>query len=687
MKAAEIAAALERSKLEVLRHLLPGGRVRGHEFCVGSLRGEAGESLKVNVNGKSCCWKDFARPGEPGGADLLDLWAAVRRCDIKTAMREAADWLGIGGAGVNYRQGGNSAAPRDEQPTPHPKLGAPAMLFSYYTAAGELIGHVARFNQADGGKEFRPCIWRNGRWDWSGGFAKPRPLYRLPDLAANPDAPVVLVEGEKAVDAALAAHGLLATTWPGGTAGVEHADFSPLRGRDVVLWPDADEPGRKAMVAAARMLTPIARSVRMIELPVDTPAKWDLADSLPATWSEDAIERLIGEARPLANAPTAEDGLGEWDAGEDDYQISPRGWLLGVTFCRGFVSSLLADGGVGKTALRHTQLLSLATGRSLTGEHVFVRCRVLIVSLEDDRDELRRRIWAAMLHHKVSPDEVRGWLYLAAVGGTGWKVATVDENGTVIASALAQKLVATIERLCIDVVTLDPFVKAHACEENSNQQLDAVTSILAGIAATHNCAVDVPHHTSKGTADPGNANRGRGASSFKDAGRLVYTLTQMTVDEAALFGVSEAERRRSVRMDSGKVNIALSAEAKWFRLVSVPLCNGTTTYPNGDEVQTVEPWIPPSTWKGLSNPLLNLILDRIAAGMPNGERYSAAGAAGKRAVWQVFAELVPDRTDKQAREIVNAWLKSGLLYEEEYKSRGQRRPRLGLKVCDAKRPS
>jgi RecA-family ATPase len=52
------------------------------------------------------------------------------------------------------------------------------------------------------------------------------------------------------------------------------------------------------------------------------------------------------------------------------------------------MSSLLADGGVGKTALRYAQLLSLAIGRSLTGDYVFQRCRVLIVSLEDDSEEL-----------------------------------------------------------------------------------------------------------------------------------------------------------------------------------------------------------------------------------------------------------------------------------------------------------
>ena len=88
--------------------------------------------------------------------------------------------------------------------------------------------------------------------------------------------------------------------------------------------------------------------------------------------------------------------MGTWDAGLDLAPIPPRGWLLGTTFCRGFVSSLVAGGGTGKTALRIAQMLSLATGRPLTGEFVFKRCRVLLVSLEDDRDELRRRVRAAM---------------------------------------------------------------------------------------------------------------------------------------------------------------------------------------------------------------------------------------------------------------------------------------------------
>ena len=127
-------------------------------------------------------------------------------------------------------------------------------------------------------------------------------------------------------------------------------------------------------------------------------------------------QKTGGRAKPNGAAPS---GLYEWDAGNDDAAIPPRGWLLGNVFCRRFVSSLIGDGGVGKTALRIAQCLALATGRALTGEHVFQRCRVLLVSLEDDADELRRRVEAARLHYGIHREELRNWLFLAAPGLSG----------------------------------------------------------------------------------------------------------------------------------------------------------------------------------------------------------------------------------------------------------------------------
>ncbi len=282
----------------------------------------------------------------------------------------------------------------------------------------------------------------------------------------------------------------------------------PVTGPEDYGAPEAPETNGQAFDAVAEYTTPVELQ----------PEDFDQYDG----------QVLEPEAKPNGDATD----LGEWDAGDDDAPIPPRGWLLGNVFCRRFVSSLVAEGGVGKTALRTAQGLALTSGRPITGEHVFQRCRVLIVSLEDDMDELRRRVRAARLHHGISQDDVRGWLFLATPDAAAGKIMVVDEIGQAVRSKLADTIETCITRRAIDIVILDPFVKSHAVEENNNVAMDAVVGVLAGIAAKHNIAIDVPHHTRKGASTPGNADAGRGASAMKDAARLVYTLARMTPEEA-----------------------------------------------------------------------------------------------------------------------------------------------------------
>ena len=69
--------------------------------------------------------------------------------------------------------------------------------------------------------------------------------------------------------------------------------------------------------------------------------------------------------------PKAMPDLGIWNAGRMTIRFRPAAGCSSTIFCRRFLSSLIADGGVGKTAVRMVQLISLATGRALSGEHVF----------------------------------------------------------------------------------------------------------------------------------------------------------------------------------------------------------------------------------------------------------------------------------------------------------------------------
>jgi hypothetical protein len=162
------------------------------------------------------------------------------------------------------------------------------------------------------------------------------------------------------------------------------------------------------------------------------------------TLAFDRAELLKGaEQRRHEQPPPPDISLNESDAGDDVELPKPRPWLLGNQFCRTFLSSLVAPGGTGKSALRYLQAISPATGRQLTGQFVFHRCRILVVSLEDDDDEMKRRFAAALIHHKIDRAEIKGWLFRAAPKGI--KLAEI-RNGSRQDGALEKALRDAIDR-------------------------------------------------------------------------------------------------------------------------------------------------------------------------------------------------------------------------------------------------
>lgn len=141
-----------------------------------------------------------------------------------------------------------------------------AASWEYRDGDGRLLGLVLRWDRPNGGKDIRPISLRDDGWH-VGAMPEPRPLYRLPELLASPGR-VYATEGEKAADA-VASVGLVATTSPGGAKAAAKADWSPLAGRDVVILPDNDTPGRAYAEAVAGILAGLdpPASVRVCELP------------------------------------------------------------------------------------------------------------------------------------------------------------------------------------------------------------------------------------------------------------------------------------------------------------------------------------------------------------------------------------------------------------------------------------
>ena len=150
----------------------------------------------------------------------------------------------------------------------------------------------------------------DGRQAWRAvGFPTPRPLYRLPDILAKPDASVLVTEGEKAADAAGALFAnMVATTPPHGAKSPSKADWGPLKGRTVGVWPDADSSGADYAQDVVRLASAAgAASVAIVEVPADFPKRWDLANPLPNGWTVDGLRELLGA---LHRDPDSEIALG-----------------------------------------------------------------------------------------------------------------------------------------------------------------------------------------------------------------------------------------------------------------------------------------------------------------------------------------------------------------------------------------
>lgn len=380
-----LAEALLGMADQLVPQWLPGGKRRGAEWVCGSLQGEEGESCAVNLaSGK---WGDFAS-GEQGG-DLLSLYAAIHGLEMGRAAVACARDYGLEDVAGVTRDAKHTAPPRPPAPPAQPARpappdegwrtvrpvpdAAPPVNFKHhhrreqdidhvaeYRHGPQLHGYVVRFRTSDGGKETLPRTWcvsaRDGaaKWHWR-QFDEPRPLY-LPGHRLPESRTVVLVEGEKKGDVlqgvldAQAPGVYCVASWPGGCKAWAKADWSPLAGLHVLLWPDADskrekltpaerkaipdkdlqaelqankpllpagkQPGMEAMLGIGALLADAhGCTVQLLPIPApgEKPDGWDARDAIEVDgWSGEDVLAFFGQAQalPPAGAVDAEPAAG-----------------------------------------------------------------------------------------------------------------------------------------------------------------------------------------------------------------------------------------------------------------------------------------------------------------------------------------------------------------------------------------
>ncbi len=384
----ELKQRLNRRLAEALYHLFPAGRIVQNNFVIGNVHGIQGDSLKVELSGsKTALWHDFAT-GD--GGDILSLWGAVYGLDAHNQFPQIVssihEWLGTPQGPLPQRDNKRGEAEAKD-------LGVSTGKWDYQDAKGNLIACVYRYDTASG-KQYRP-------WDVKAKQHKapePRPLYNQPGMSQSDS--IILVEGEKCAKA-LVDQGICATTaMNGANAPVDKTDWSPLRGKHVLVWPDHDLPGKDY---AARVTAQMKRlglaSLAIMNIPEDKVQGWDAADAVAEGIDIKAFLGACAQGIELPaeviNPTTCVNvELPAYKVGQllDDPSPFPQDWVAPRILTPG---GLLVFGGapkVGKTDLLLSWLAHLAAGLPFLGMTTPRPLKIFYLQTEIMYDYLRERL-------------------------------------------------------------------------------------------------------------------------------------------------------------------------------------------------------------------------------------------------------------------------------------------------------
>jgi hypothetical protein len=262
-------------------------------------------------------------------------------------------------------------------------------IYSYTNALGREVYQALRLKP----KSFRQRHNRDGKWIWTMDGVE-RVLYRLPEVLKAQS--VWIVEGEKDADN-LATLGFCATCNVGGAGKWLDGYTDSLKGKDVIICGDNDEPGRKHVDLVFDSIAEKAKSIRIVKLPQETK---DASDFIAAFQSDaksrleaiaaDVVPHVGGIKLPVYSMAEIEPHYHRFVTQPDDQRIDLGRWLPSFTgkvrpLTPGSLVLIQGDTGIGKTNI----LQSIA--------EAFRNVFTLLFEIELSREDMFERFCASRL--------------------------------------------------------------------------------------------------------------------------------------------------------------------------------------------------------------------------------------------------------------------------------------------------
>jgi RecA-family ATPase len=201
-----------------------------------------------------------------------------------------------------------------------------------------------------------------------------------------------------------------------------------------------------------------------------------------------------------------------------DVPIPPRRWLLQDWIPLGAVTALYGDGGTGKSLLAQQLMTSCAASQPFLG-HEVMRCKVLGVFCEDDRDELHRRQDAINAAMNIDFADLEDVYWLPRVGFDNL-LMTFNADGRGVPSPFFAQIVKLAKERGAQLVVVDTAADVFAGNENIRPQVRQFIALLTRMAREIGGAVLLLAHPSQTGKKDGSGDGGSTAWSNSVRSRL-----------------------------------------------------------------------------------------------------------------------------------------------------------------------
>ncbi len=378
---------------------------------------------------------------------------------------------------------------------------------------------------------------------------------------------MLLVEGEKTAEVAREiVPGFVVTTWPHGGKSTGKMDWTPLEGRNVTCWPDADADGKgiKTMEKAAEKIAAAgAKLVAIVKLPEGLPDTWDLANPLPDGWTSDTVMELIEAVQPVTPAALTIIFSTDWHGAV----VPERKWVVDKLLPHSNVTMLSGDGGLGKSQLALQLLINAALSRHWLG-YPTLACKTLGVFCEDDEDELHRRTFWTCQDLGVELCDLQNLALINRVGLDSIMVQfDAQERGH--PTPFFNQVLEQAQEFGARLVVLDSLHDIFAGNENSRPQARHFVNALRRIAIAIDGAVLITAHPSLSGRSSGTGEAGSTAWHNAVRSRLYLTSPAQQDGEDV-----DPNRRILTNKKANYGRLGEVIECEWRNGVFVPLGQG-----------------------------------------------------------------------------------------------------------------